>query len=140
MGHSVLPRPCQGAIGCEKMVARQLPSVQRPPVQSNCCNDSGRQVGVGFGRRSSISCRISANSRRGIATSASWKVTYRPCRTTLAPIFTSFSRSVVSDQCSTSVGDANFRLWLLADSICCGVECPLVTQSGPDYPGLFGTR
>jgi RNA-splicing ligase RtcB len=23
-----------------------LPSVQRPPVQSNCCNDSGRQVGA----------------------------------------------------------------------------------------------
>ncbi len=22
------------------------------------------------------------------------------------------------------------RFWLLADSICCGVECPLVTQSG----------
>ena len=65
MGHSVLPRSCQGAIGCEKKktVARQLPSVQRPPVQSNCCNDSGRHVGAGFGRRSSISRRVSANSR-----------------------------------------------------------------------------
>ena len=112
MGHSVLPRPCQGAIGCEKTVARQLPSVQRPPVQSNCCNDSGRHVGAGFGRRPSISRRISANSRRGIATSAIWNVTYRPCRTTLAPILISFSRKVVSDQCSTSLGGANFRLWL----------------------------
>ncbi len=35
----------------------------------------GRHVGAGFGRRPSISRRISPNSRRGIATSAIWKVT-----------------------------------------------------------------
>ena len=33
-------------------------------------------------------------------------------------------------QTASSAGIANFRFWLLADSICCGVECPLVTQSG----------
>ncbi len=31
----------------------------------------------------------------------------RPWRTTLAPILTSFSRSAVSDQCSTSLGDVD---------------------------------
>ncbi len=34
-------------------------------------------------------------------------MTYRPWLTTLAPIFNSFSRSVVNDQCSTSYGNAN---------------------------------
>ena len=37
------------------------------------------------------------NSSLGTATSANWNVTYRPWFTTLAPILTSFSRSVVSD-------------------------------------------
>ena len=49
---------------------------------------------------------------RDIAASArsvprSWTATapeYRPWLTTLAPIFTNFSRSVVNDQCSTSFG------------------------------------
>ena len=36
-------------------------------------------------------------------------MTYRPWLTTLAPIFTSFSRSVVNDQCSTSFGKASVR-------------------------------
>ena len=31
----------------------------------------------------------------------------RPCRTTLAPIFTNFSRSVMSDQLATSAGSAS---------------------------------
>ncbi len=35
-----------------------------------------------------------------MATSANWNVIYRPWLTTLAPIFTSFSHSVVNDQCS----------------------------------------
>ncbi len=34
---------------------------------------------------------------------------------TLAPILMSFSRKAVSDQCSTSVGDAPVRLWLCVD-------------------------
>jgi hypothetical protein len=47
---------------------------------------AARHVGAGLGRSCSISPRISANSVLGTATSASWKVTYRPWRTTLAPI------------------------------------------------------
>ena len=39
-------------------------------------------------------------------------MTYRPCLTTFAPIFTNFSRSVVRDQCSTSFGKANVRMKL----------------------------
>ena len=37
------------------------------------------QVGAGLGRNSSIRRRISRNKSRGTATSAIWKVTYRPC-------------------------------------------------------------
>ena len=55
-------------------------------------------------RRSSIRLKIFWNKLLGTATSANWNVTYRPWRTTLAPILTSFSRSVVSDQCSTLFG------------------------------------
>ena len=33
MGHSVRPRPCHGAIRCEKTVVRQVRRAQRPPVQ-----------------------------------------------------------------------------------------------------------
>ncbi len=56
------------------------------------------------GSSRSIRRRISANRLREMATSASWNVTYRPCRTTLAPVLTAVAaqaRSVVSDQCST---------------------------------------
>ena len=53
--------------------------------------------------------RIAANNRRGTATSANWNVTYFECRVTFAPIFTSFSRSVVSDQCLTARGKASRR-------------------------------
>ena len=59
---------------------------------------------MGGPRKRSIRRRISAKSARGTTTSASWKTTYRPCRTIRAPIFTSFSRKVVSDHCSTSCG------------------------------------
>ena len=94
MEHSGLPRPCQSAIGCEKTAVRQVARARRPPVQPYRFDDIGRHVGAGFGRRPSISRRMSANSRRGIATSAIWKVTPRPCWTTLAPILISFSRNV----------------------------------------------
>ncbi len=43
--------------------------------------------------------KIAANKSRGTATSAIWKITYPECVTALAPILTSFSRSVVSDRC-----------------------------------------
>ncbi len=51
-------------------------------------------AGAGLGRRSSIRLRIFRNKLLGTAISASWNVMYRPWRPTLAPILTSFSRSV----------------------------------------------
>ena len=45
-------------------------------------------------------------------TSAIWKITERPCRTILAPIFTNRSRSVVSDQCFTEIVGQRMRLQL----------------------------
>ena len=51
----------------------------------------------GDGRSAAIALRISWNRARGTATSAIWKITERPWRTILAPIFTSRSRSVVID-------------------------------------------
>jgi hypothetical protein len=53
-----------------------------------------------------MAARISWNRRRGTATSAIWKAIDRPCRTILAPIFTSRSRRVVSDHRLTSSGSA----------------------------------
>ena len=53
--------------------------------------------------------RIAANNLRVTATSASWNVTYFECRVTFAPILTSFSRRVVSDQCFTSRGRSSRR-------------------------------
>ena len=66
-----------------------------------------RHGGKGAGRSPSMRRRIFWNNTLGTATSASWNVTYRPWLTTFAPIFTSFSRSVVNDQCSTSFGKAS---------------------------------
>ena len=55
---------------------------ERPAVRPRS-DDTRRHVGAVFGRRPEISCRISANNRREIATSENWNVTWRPCRTTL---------------------------------------------------------
>ena len=121
MGRSVRPRPRRDAIGCEKTVIRQSPRVRRPPVQAYCGDDTASHVGAVFGRRPSISCRISANNRRGIAISASWNVTYRPCRTTLAPILISFSRRMVSGR--------------LADAAC---SCLDVDQTTPPRQSRSG--
>ncbi len=63
-----------------------------------------RHGGKGAGRSPSMRRRIVRNSSLGTATSASWKVTYRPWLMTLAPILISFSLSVVRDQCSASLG------------------------------------
>ncbi len=76
--------------------------------RSGCFWIKAHHGGKGAGRSPSMRRRIFRNSSLGTATSASWKVTYRPWLTTLAPILTSFSRSVVNDQCSTSFGTANF--------------------------------
>ncbi len=53
--------------------------------------------------------KIAASNSLGTATSAIWKVTYLECQTTLAPILISFSRSVVTDQCFTDLGNARRR-------------------------------
>ena len=127
MGHSVHPRPHQGAIGYEKTAVRQVARARRPSVQPYRRDDIGRHVGAGRGRRPSTSRRIAANSRRGIATSASWNVTYRPCRTIFAPILTSFSRGVVSDQCSTFFGKARVRSRLYPDAIASATKHEVVS-------------
>jgi hypothetical protein len=63
---------------------------------------------VGGGKAScSMRSRIAANNFRVVATSASWNVTYFACLVTFAPIFMSFSLSVVSDQCFTSTSGSN---------------------------------
>jgi hypothetical protein len=54
----------------------------------------------GGSRRRAVRRRIVAKSRFGTATSAVWKITHRAWRTTFAPILTSFSRKLVSDQCA----------------------------------------
>ncbi len=56
-----------------------------------------------------MALRIFWNRARGTTTSAIRKVIDRPCRTILAPIFTSRSRSVVMDHCFTSSGSAGVR-------------------------------
>ena len=56
-----------------------------------------------------IRSRIAANSWRGTATSANWKMMYLACATTLAPILTSFSRSVVSVQPWIGFGSTSCR-------------------------------
>ena len=71
------------------------PFRQTPPVVFTWPSIFPAYAGTGLRRRSSIRLRIFRNSSLGTATSANWNVTYRPCRTTFAPILTSFSRSVV---------------------------------------------
>ena len=56
-----------------------------------------------------IRSRIVRYNRRGTATSASWNVMYRACRTIFAPILISLSRSVVNVQCLTLAGSASRR-------------------------------
>ncbi len=63
-----------------------------------------------------MSDTICRNICRDTATSAVWNVTYRPWLTIFAPISATFSRSVVSDQCSMSCGKANDRFGSFADS------------------------
>jgi hypothetical protein len=94
-----------GSFGFRKAIFPYFPPSRRTSlVTFSSPSISSAYAGTGLRRRSLINPRIFWNKVRGTATSANWKVTYRPCRTTLAPIFTSFSRSVVSDQCSTSLG------------------------------------
>src|SRR6516165_9806236 len=61
------------------------------------------------GHQRAIRPRIRANSFRGTATSANWKRTYLECLTTLAPILSPFSRSVVSVQPWIGLGSTSCR-------------------------------
>ena len=122
------PSPRRDAFGCEKPVIPQTPRARRPPVQAYCCDDTASHVSAAFGHRPSINRRISANNCRRIASSASWKVTYRPCRTTLAPILTNFSRSVVSHQRSVWAREVNFCCWLQADYLITSAPRPVYPQ------------
>ena len=72
-----------------------------------CCHPQYRASGNG--RSAAMTSRVCLNRPRDVITSATWKVTERPWRTILAPIFTSRSRSVVSDHCFTSAGSARVR-------------------------------
>ena len=85
-------------------------SRRTPPVVFNWPSITSGYVGAGLRRRSSISRKITWNKLLGTATSAGWKVTQRPCPTTLAPIFISFSRNVVINQCLISMHSSNVRL------------------------------
>ncbi len=92
-----------------------LRAAQHRPVLSGDLDATGWAAVMAAkwpGRSPSMSRRIFRNKSLATATSASWKVTYRPCLTTFAPILTSFYRGVVSDQCSTSFGKARVRIKL----------------------------
>jgi hypothetical protein len=60
-----------------------------------------RKIAVPNGIAYPLGCEFSKgifwNKLLGTATSAKWNVTYRPWHTTLAPILTSFSCSIVND-------------------------------------------
>ena len=62
------------------------------------CRGGQPQPEAHASRSRSMRFRIAANSFRGTATSAIWKMTYLEWATTFAPILISFSRSVVSVQ------------------------------------------
>ncbi len=77
------------------------PPRHAPPVAFSSPSIPSAYARAVLRRNSSTSRRISRNRFRGTATSANWNVTYRPWRTTLAPILISFSRKLVCDQGST---------------------------------------
>ena len=82
------PQVCPAASG-----GLYRPSAHGPPLDTGrSMVRSGQAATMGGPRKRSIRRRIAAKSARGTATSASWKTTYRPCRTIRAPILTSFSR------------------------------------------------
>ena len=67
-------------------------------------------VNVTDGRRNSANNRrMSANRFLGMATSDFWNAAYRHWLATFAPILTSFSLRLVSDQSSTGSGMASVR-------------------------------
>ena len=125
------PQPTDGLIFRLSCVRKAIcpyfsSSRHTPPVDFTWPSIFPAYAGAGLGRRSSIRLRISRNRFRGTATSANWNVTYRPWLTTLEPIFTSFSRSVVSDPCSTSFGNADVSFGSKADIPRHSRLCPLL--------------
>jgi hypothetical protein len=74
------------------------------PLWSITFDPCAAHAGADGARSRAMSNRISWNICRGTATSAVWKVTYRPWLMTLAPILISFSRRLVSDHVSTVFG------------------------------------
>ncbi len=97
-----------------------------------------RHGGKGAGRSPSMRLRIFRNSSLG---TADWNVTYRPCRTTLAPILMSFSSGEVCDKCLTSPGGANVGFWLNPD-ILTGVAGHLLCPHNRTFKprGRFATN
>jgi hypothetical protein len=77
-----------------------LTSIADPDFLSNSSHHPGL-AGIVEKRSCLIRLRISRKSALGTATSAIWKMMYRECLTTLAPILTSFSRSVRNDHILT---------------------------------------
>jgi hypothetical protein len=80
--------------GNPRLDARPLPT-----CRLLCPGDALQHRTGGSGGRSAIAPRMCWNRPRDIITSAIWKVTERPWRMILAPIFTSRSRSGLSDHC-----------------------------------------
>ncbi len=101
-GTTFLPQPSDRlilAIGprLEGHCPNFAPSRRTSPIVFASPSISSAYAGTGLGRGSSIRLKIFRNRSLDTATSANWNVTYRPWRTTLTPILTSLSRSVVND-------------------------------------------
>ena len=94
-----------GQSGRSRAMMAGRPTLPVASVSPDCFVRRGSHRGTVSGRRSRrIRSRIARNSRFGTATSAIWKMTYRACVTTLAPILISFSGNVVSDRGKLSSG------------------------------------
>ena len=82
-----------------------------------CCRHPGTISGR---RRRRIRSRIARNSRLGTATSAIWKITYRECVTTFAPILINFfcnvRREVIESKQVTGVPSPRSLLLLRSPS------------------------
>ncbi len=80
-----------------------FPAIKVCASQSSLSRGDRRlgQAGAGGARSRAMSDRNCPNICRDTATLADWNVTYLPWLTTIALIYTRFSRSVVGDQRST---------------------------------------
>ncbi len=78
------------ALVCKVIWPNFPPFRHTPPAVFTWPSIPRAYAGAGLGRRSSITLSIFRNSSLRTDTSAIWSVTYRPWRTILAPILTSF--------------------------------------------------